>query len=125
MIDEITHRPTIVAGLGHSGGSAQLHTVPPYVPATVLTLVVAYLSDRLQWRGPFILLCLPLAIAGYAVAITATSNEARYAAVFLMASGVYPSAPCILSILPNNTGGHYKKATTTAMQLAVANVGSV
>lgn len=25
----------------------------------------------------------------------------------------YPSGPCILSILPNNSSGHYKKATTT------------
>ena len=31
------HRPTIVTGLGYSGGAAQLHTVPPYVPAVVLT----------------------------------------------------------------------------------------
>lgn len=31
------YRPTIIAGLGFSGGAAQLHTVPPYVPAVVLT----------------------------------------------------------------------------------------
>lgn len=113
--------PTIIAGLGYSGEAAQLHTVPPYVPAAVLTVVVAYLSDRLKWRGPCILMCLPLPIAGYILAIRATNDYARYAAVFLMAAGIYPSGPCILSILPNNTSGHYKKATTTAMQLAVAN----
>jgi len=84
---------------------------------------VAFLSDRFQWRGPFILMCLPIAIIGYIIAITAQTNEARYVAVFLVAAGVYPSAPCILSILPNNCGGHYKKATTTALQLAVANTG--
>lgn len=27
-------------------------------------VVVAFLSDRLKWRGPFILICLPLAIIG-------------------------------------------------------------
>ncbi|KDQ64484.1 hypothetical protein JAAARDRAFT_683874 [Jaapia argillacea MUCL 33604] len=115
--------PTIVAGLGYSGASAQIHTVPPYVPAVVLTVVVAYLSDRLKWRGPLILICLPLAIIGYIVAITTKTNTGRYAAVFLMAAGVYPSGPCILTILPNNSSGHYKKATTTALQLAVANTG--
>jgi len=115
--------PTIVAGLGYSGGEAQVHTVPPYVPAAVLTIVVAYLSDRLRWRGPFILIFLPIAIVGYIIAITATTNNARYAAVFLMAAGVYPSGPCILSILPNNGNGHYKRATTTALQLAIANCG--
>lgn len=38
--------------------------VPPYVPATFLTVVVAVASDRLKWRGPFILICLPLAAIG-------------------------------------------------------------
>jgi len=112
-----------VSGLGFSGGAAQLHTVPPYVPAVVLTVVVAYFSDRWQWRGPFILICLPLAIIGYIIAITTEKNSMRYLAVFFMAAGVYPSGPCILSILPNNSSGHYKKATTTAMQLAIANAG--
>ncbi|KAF8897517.1 MFS general substrate transporter [Infundibulicybe gibba] len=115
--------PTIVSGLGYTGGAAQLHTVPPYVPAAVLTIVIAFLSDRLKWRGPFILICLPFAIIGYIIAITAETNTARYIAVFFMAAGVYPSGPSILSILPNNSSGHYKKATTTALQLAIANSG--
>ncbi|KAJ3722977.1 MFS transporter [Lentinula raphanica] len=115
--------PTIVAGLGYTGSEAQLHTVPPYVPAVVLTVVIAFLSDRLRWRGPFILICLPVAIVGYIVAITAETDTGRYAAVFLMATGVYPSGPSILSILPNNSNGHYKRATTTALQLAIANCG--
>jgi MFS family permease len=115
--------PTIIAGLGYTGSAAQLHTVPPYVPAAVLTVLVAFLSDRLRWRGPFILILLPIAIIGYIVAITTETNTGRYAAVFLMAAGVYPSGPSILSILPNNGNGHYKRATTTALQLAIANCG--
>ncbi|PPQ69879.1 hypothetical protein CVT24_003214 [Panaeolus cyanescens] len=89
--------PTIVAGLGYSGSQAQLHTVPPYVPAAVLTVVVAFLSDKLRWRGPFILICLPFAIIGYILAITAETNRVRYIAVFFMAVGVYPSGPSILA----------------------------
>ena len=58
-------------------------TVPPYVPAVVLTgelvssrvdhviylhpVVVSVLSDRLKWRGPFILIFLPLTIIGMVV----------------------------------------------------------
>ncbi|RXW25140.1 hypothetical protein EST38_g705 [Candolleomyces aberdarensis] len=116
-------RPTIISGLGYHGSQAQLRTVPPYVPAAFMTVVVAIFSDRLKWRGPFILMCLPLSIIGYILAITAETNKVRYIAVFFMAAGVYPSAPCILSILPNNSSGHYKKATTTALQLAIANMG--
>ncbi|KAF7776169.1 hypothetical protein Agabi119p4_4562 [Agaricus bisporus var. burnettii] len=115
--------PTIISGLGYSGAQAQLRTVPPYVPAVVLTVAVAYLSDRLKWRGPWILICLPLCIIGYVIAVTATTDKVRYIAVFFMAAGIYPCGPCILSILPNNNRGHYKRATTTALQLAIANTG--
>ncbi|KAF9534345.1 MFS transporter [Crepidotus variabilis] len=115
--------PTIVSGLGYSGSQAQLHTVPPYIPAAFLTVLVAFLSDKLRWRGPFVLICLPIAIVGYILAIVAKTNNIRYLAVFLMAAGVYPAGPCILSILPNNSAGHYKKATTTGLQLAIANSG--
>ncbi|THH32727.1 hypothetical protein EUX98_g1476 [Antrodiella citrinella] len=115
--------PTIVSGLGYAGEEAQLHTVPPYVPAVVLTVLVSIAGDKLKWRGPFILIFLPIAMIGYILAIVATSNTQRYAAVFLIAAGIYPCGPCILSILPNNCAGHYKRATATALQLAIANGG--
>jgi len=83
------------------------------------------MGDRLKLRGPFILLFLPFAIAGYILSVTAKTNTARYAAVFLMSAGIYPSIPAMLSILPNNSSGHYKKATTTALQLTIANCGGL
>jgi len=51
-------------------------------------VVVAHYSDRFKARGPFILLFLPITIAGYTLAIAATSDTARYAAVFLIAAGL-------------------------------------
>lgn len=111
----------------------------------MLTVVVAILSDKLKWRGPFMLILLPIAIVGYIIAVVAKTNLQRYVAgktdvygfsnvarnahsqvlfiVHLMATGLYPCGPCILSILPNNTAGHYKRATTIALQLAIANCG--
>lgn len=70
---------------------------------------------------------------------TRVSTDAR-CSVFLIAAGMYvhlrncmpmlichfvsyPCGPCILSILPNNSAGHYKKATAVALQLAIANCG--
>lgn len=53
------------------------------------------------------------------ISITVDSNGARYASVFLMAAGIYPSVPSILCILPNNTAGITKRSAATAMQLMV------
>jgi hypothetical protein len=43
--------PVIVAGLGYEDLHAQLFTVPPYAVAYVITLCLAFLSDRVQNRG--------------------------------------------------------------------------
>jgi len=84
---------------------------------------VALLSDQLRLRGVIILFTLPVAIAGYAVIANITSPSVKYAMTFLMASGLYSSVPCILVWNSNNSAGHYKRATTSALQLAIANSG--
>lgn len=43
--------PTIVAGLGYKGLDAQLFTVPPYAIAFVITVSVAWVSDRYEVRS--------------------------------------------------------------------------
>lgn len=43
--------PTIVSGLGYEGLNAQLFTVPPYAIATVVTITVAWISDRYEARS--------------------------------------------------------------------------
>ncbi|CAL1700967.1 unnamed protein product [Somion occarium] len=115
--------PTIVAGLGYRGGAAQLHTVPPYVPAMVLTVLLSVISDRTKLRGPFVLLFLPIAIIAYIISIVAKNNTQRYVAIFLIASGIFPCGPCLLSIIPNNVSPHYKRATATGLYLGCSNCG--
>lgn len=58
--------PTIIKGLGYEANRAQLFTVPPYAVAAVVTVIVAFLSDRLRRRGVIMLFTLPIAIIGYA-----------------------------------------------------------
>ena len=69
------------------------------------------------------LFTLPIAIAGYGAIANIESPKAKYGMTFLMATGMYASVPCILVWNSNNSAGHYKRATTSAMQLAIANCG--
>jgi hypothetical protein len=69
------------------------------------------------------LFTLPIAIIGYAAIANIDSPRAQYGMTFLMATGQYASVPCILVWMSNNSAGHYKRATTSAMQLAIANAG--
>lgn len=115
--------PSIINSLGYTATRAQLFSVPPYAVACVLTFVVAYASDRLWLRGPVILAVLPIAIIGYAVIATVKNTHVKYGMLFLMATGQYCSVPAILVWLTGNSSGHYKRATVSGLQLAVANCG--
>ncbi|KAF6811008.1 major facilitator superfamily transporter [Colletotrichum musicola] len=117
--------PTIINDLhiASNPNEAQLWSVIPYAVATPVTVVVAFLSDRLRVRGPLMLVVLPISIAGYATIANVTSPQTRFAMTCLMAIGMYSAVPCVLSWNSNNSAGHYKRATTSALQLAIANCG--
>ncbi|OCK80111.1 putative MFS transporter [Lepidopterella palustris CBS 459.81] len=116
--------PTIInAGYAKNPNDAQLWSVIPYAVATIVTVAVAFLSDRIRLRGVVMLFTLPLAIIGYAVIANVHNVKVKYGMSFLMATGMYCSVPCILVWNSNNSSGHYKRATTTALQLAIANSG--
>ncbi|KAH6623471.1 major facilitator superfamily domain-containing protein [Chaetomium tenue] len=117
--------PTIINDMHitSSANETQLWSVIPYAVATPITVLVALLSDRLNLRGGLMLATLPIAIAGYAVIANVASAPARFAMTCLMAIGMYASVPCVLVWNSNNSAGHYKRATTSGLQLAVANCG--
>ena len=117
--------PTIINNLRFASdpNEAQLWTVIPYAVAAFFTVCVAVLSDRLALRGPVMLCTLPVAIIGYGVISQSKNPHVQYGMTFLMATGMYSTVPCILSGNSNNSAGHYKRATTSALQLAIANAG--
>ncbi|KAG4442345.1 hypothetical protein IFR05_002196 [Cadophora sp. M221] len=117
--------PTIIVELGYTDNEAQLWSVIPYAVASVVTVVIALLSDRLKLRGTIMLFVLIPAIIGYAVIanISVSHPKVKYGMTFMMATGMYASVPCVLVWNSNNSAGHYKRATTTALQLMIANSG--
>ncbi|KAJ5886248.1 uncharacterized protein N7473_008922 [Penicillium subrubescens] len=117
--------PTIIQNLGFAkdANEVQLWSVIPYAVAAVITVLVAFISDRLRLRGTVMLFTLPIAIIGYAVISHVKNPHVQYGMTFLMATGQYASVPCILVWMSNNSAGHYKRATTSALQLAIANCG--
>ncbi|KAL0933722.1 major facilitator superfamily transporter [Colletotrichum truncatum] len=117
--------PTIINDLhiAPDPNQAQLWSVIPYAVATPVTVLVAFLSDRLRVRGPLMLAVLPISIVGYATIANVTAPQTRFAMTCLMAIGMYSAVPCVLSWNSNNSAGHYKRATTSAVQLAIANCG--
>lgn len=59
--------PTIIRNLGYSSSKVQLMTVPIYITAAILAVIVAWTSDRVGKRSPFIVAFLCVMIVGFSM----------------------------------------------------------
>lgn len=84
-----TFMPAIIKGMGYTSVHAQLLTVPVYVWATISYFIIAYLSDRVGMRSPFIIVACLALMVGYIMMIATDNLAARYVAVFILAVGLY------------------------------------
>jgi hypothetical protein len=88
--------PTIVNGMGYSGTTAQLLTVPPNVLGFLVVIGAAYLSDKVKNRGFFIVGGTLLGIVGYVMLLVANTNAVRYAGTFFIGAGVFQASPMLM-----------------------------
>jgi MFS family permease len=119
--------PTIIKELGYTAAQAQLLTVPPYAVATVLTIVVAVLSENTHRRAPFIIASSTVSIIGYIILLTANPKRpgVSYLGTIFAAAGIYPSTAIVLSWPAANVSGQTKRATATAMTITIGNCGAI
>ncbi|GAA5966519.1 hypothetical protein JCM8115_002703 [Rhodotorula mucilaginosa] len=117
--------PTIVQTFGYSPIRTQLLTVPPFVLAFLLTMFNAWWSDRYGRRGLCAILMSVLALVGYIMFFKSMAMAVRYTALFLAVSAVYSTAPALVTWLPNNSAGHYRKATAVALGFISTNSGGI
>ncbi|KAK7534992.1 major facilitator superfamily domain-containing protein [Phyllosticta citribraziliensis] len=122
--------PTIIKDLGYTAARAQLLTVPPYALATLLTIAVAIISERLHHRSSFMIGSAILAVTGYAILIgnahhVSSRPGVSYAGTFLAAGGIYPATALGLAWPAMNVAGQTKRATACALQISVGNLGAV
>ncbi|KAI0187434.1 major facilitator superfamily domain-containing protein [Xylaria flabelliformis] len=115
--------PTIIKNLGYVSSTAQLLTVPIYIFAAILAVVVAYFSDRIGKRSPFVIACMLAILIGFILCITGTSPGVIYAGVFIATAGIYSSFAGNIAWLSNNLAGGYKRSAGMAIQIGVGNLG--
>lgn len=74
--------PTIVKSLGYVSSTAQLMTVPIYGTAAILSVVVAYLSDKAGKRSPFIICLMFVMLAGFTMLVYTPPPERPHHSLF-------------------------------------------
>ncbi|KAH9474603.1 putative transporter C11D3.18C [Psilocybe cubensis] len=117
--------PSIVNQLGFSPNHTQLLSVGPFAVGFVVTIFVAYLSDRFKSRSiPLAGICV-LAVAGYSITLASTNKHLSYAALYLMVPGVYGPTPMVAAWLSNNSEPYYRRATSIALGFVATNTGGI
>ena len=117
--------PTIIKDLGYTTAQAQLLSTPPYVFAFVTTMSAALIVERVKLRAPFIIGSSVMAIGGYVMLITSQRPGLSYAGTILAAGGIYCAIALVLSWPANNVSGQTKRATASAMQISIGNLGAI
>ncbi|KAL3963067.1 hypothetical protein ACCO45_000071 [Purpureocillium lilacinum] len=115
--------PTIIKNLGYKSSTAQLMTVPIYITAAILAVIVAYCSDRVGKRSPFMITLMCIMAVGFAMCISSSNPKVVYGGVFIAACAIYPAFPGVITWLSNNLSGSYKRSAGMAIQIGVGNLG--
>jgi predicted MFS family arabinose efflux permease len=117
--------PTIIRGMGYSAVRTQLMSVPPYAATFVCSVGIGILSDRWGQRGYSVFFSGALAMIGYMIFLTSSRTPVLYGSIFLQTMGAFTSAPAIGTWNVNNVQPHYKRSTSIALSLAMANCGGI
>ncbi|KAJ5602594.1 major facilitator superfamily domain-containing protein [Penicillium hordei] len=117
--------PTILREFGWTSTEAQLKSVPPYVVACFATIILGYLSDRLNKRGIFMVGILPCSIIGFSILRFSANVNAKYAAVFLNAIACFGASSGFLSWGINNAGSPAVAAVAGGYIVMVGSAGGV
>lgn len=118
--------PQIVGALNYSTVKTNLYTVAPNVTGAVMLLVLAFSSDLLRVRFPFIMLGFTFTFVGFIIyaSIDDLSEQIHlaYYATFMMCWGT--SAPSVLlSTWYNNNVAHEgRRVTLTSVGVPLANL---
>lgn len=118
--------PQIVSRLGYSVIKTNLYTVAPNITGAVMLLILAFSSDALRLRSPFIVLGFCLTFIGFVIYAAISDIQANltlaYFATFMMTWGT--SAPSVLlSTWYNNNIAHEgRRILLTSVGVPLANV---
>ncbi|GAA5820965.1 hypothetical protein JCM11251_001898 [Rhodosporidiobolus azoricus] len=125
--------PTVMATFGYSRVHTLLLTVPPYILATIVSLILSRISDKnpfLKNPGPersiHFSVTLLFGMAGFIIAAATTNTAARYFSMFIMLSGTHGNFNVLLAwysgVFQRPRG---KRAMAISMINALGNIAQI
>jgi hypothetical protein len=114
--------PTIIHNLGFTAAASQLLSIPPYVCGCILTVIIGIYSDKMNLRGPFIVLGASVSMIGYIIAYVTSKPGPAYAATIIAASGAFPTIAVFIAWAGGNAGGDMKRGVVLGIITGIPNL---
>jgi MFS family permease len=91
-----------------------------------MCLILAYLSDRSQYRIPYVLFPGAVLIAGLAILMTTHGHySAQYAGLCLVCMGAFGAGPTVICWYLMNLQGHQERSIGSAFMISIGNTGGI
>lgn len=118
-----TFLPVIIRGFGYSSIKTQLLTVPVYIWASAVYLIIAYISDKINKRAVFMVPMALVTATGYALmlGVRMDMTSVQYFATFVTATGIYCVVGLNVTWVSNSNAGYFKRATAIGLQQTIGN----
>ncbi|KAK0388078.1 hypothetical protein NLU13_4322 [Sarocladium strictum] len=118
--------PQIIQRLGYSTVKTNLYTVAPNVTGAAMLLILAFSSDYVKLRFPFIILGFCFTLIGFVIYATIDNVEANiqvaYYATFMMCWGTAAPSVLLSTWYNNNIAHEGRRVTLTSVGVPLANL---
>lgn len=118
--------PGIISGLSHSiGGSKLFLEAIPFAISLILSNFVAFISDRIQLRFPFIVSGIIASIIGIILIMRHISELLSYIGCCIVVVGLSCIIPMVICWVSMNFAGHLRRNVCTASLTSIASVSGM
>lgn len=112
-------------GMGFSYAMSQVLASPPYVFAIIMSLMMAWVSDKYRTRWTVLCAQSLTAIVGLLIVLYAEVPGVRYFGLYLAVFGTQANVPGTLSYGQSNTADVRKKGIVAATMISVGGAGGI
>lgn len=115
----------ILRGMGYTTERTFLLSAPPALTAIPYSWIIAYYCDRVHMRAPAVIFSGIVCLTGLMMTAYCTSNDARYAGIFLGLAGCNSNLSTVIAWCANNVRGQSTRAVASALQVAFGAIGGI
>ncbi|KAF2452660.1 major facilitator superfamily domain-containing protein [Lineolata rhizophorae] len=118
-------QPTILSGFGWDSLKSNLLTAPVRIVSGIVSVAMAFWSDKVKRRGIFCLSGYTISIMGSLIVMLHPNNNVRYMGLYFAAIGIYIVQPLCIAWGSNQVVGYTKRGTLTAFAISSGQIGGI